>query len=223
MSLQYLITGTDTVNARKKFIEIKKSFGEVNFVEIDLSTASPLELAERLNLTDMFSQTVFIFVNFSLTSKAVWDSLLKNLGSQPAIFEAIGKSTGRLPASLKKQLQVIALDTRTQIFNLLNSLATKNQKQFLSLLDINLADTAEPVVMTMVQNRIRDLIIVSTAPESFKGQSWQKQQLISQAKNFTLPQLLQLYRRLLSIEIREKSSLNPDSYSQHFAIELLSL
>lgn len=224
MSNQYLITGSDTVTARRKFTDIKKIFpAGTNFVEIDLSSITPLELSEKLRLNDMFGQTVFVFVNFSLTKSLLWEEIIKNLGDNPAIFEAVGKKIGRMPPAIKKKLQIFATDTRTEIFNLINSLSPTLRSTFLRLLDKNLADTPEPVVMVMIQNRIRDLIVVSSSPESYLGQAWQKNQLLSQAKAFSLPQLIKLYRKLLSIEIREKSSQNPDASSQHFAVELFSL
>lgn len=219
----YLVTGSDTVTARKKFIELKKSFTGANFLEIDLSSITNNELAEKLQLTDMFSQTVFIFVNFSLTNAQTWQTIEKNLSSSPAIFEAVGKNIGRIPPTLKKKMQIFNVDARTEIFNLLNSLTPQKASTFINLLELNLADTAEPIVMTMIQNRIRDLIVITTSPDSFNGQPWQKNQLVSQAKTFTLSQLIRLYRKLLSIEIREKSSSNPDLYSQHFMVELVSI
>lgn len=219
----YLVTGSDTVTARKKFIELKRSFTDANFVEIDLSSITNNELAEKLQLTDMFSQTVFIFVNFSLTNAQTWQTIEKNLNNSLAIFEAVGKNIGRIPASFKKKMQIFNIDSRTEIFNLLNSLTPQKASTFINLLEINLTDTAEPIVMTMIQNRIRDLIVITTSPESFKGQPWQKSQLEAQAKTFTLSQLIRLYRKLLMFEIREKSSSNPDLYSQHFMVELVSI
>lgn len=224
MTNQYLITGSDTVIARQKYLAIKKTFtADANFVEIDLSSISPLELAEKLQLNDMFGQTVFVFVNFALTKNIIWDEIDKNLGTKPAIFEAVGKNIGRIPKDIKKKLQISVVDGRTEIFNLINTLSPKVGISFLNLLKRNIIDTPEPVVMVMIQNRIRDLIIISTSPESYKGQSWQKGQLSSQAKLFSLSQLIKLYRKLLSIEIKEKNSQNPDSASQHFAVELYSL
>ncbi len=219
----YLVTGSDTVTARKKFIELKRSFNDANFLEIDLSSVTNSELAEKLQLTDMFSQTVFVFINFSLTNALTWQTIEKNLNNSPAIFEAVGKNIGRIPPILKKKMQIFNLDSRTEIFNLLNSLTPQKASAFIGLLEINLTDTAEPVVMAMIQNRIRDLIIITTSPESFNGQPWQKSQLVSQAKTFTLSQLIRLYRKLLSLEIREKSSSNPDLNSQHFMVELVSI
>jgi len=219
----YLVTGSDTVTARKKFIELKRSFNDANFLEIDLSSVTNSELAEKLQLTDMFSQTVFVFINFSLTNALTWQTIEKNLNNSPAIFEAVGKNIGRIPPTLKKKMQIFNLDSRTEIFNLLNSLTPQKASAFIDLLEINLTDTAEPVVMAMIQNRIRDLIIITSSPESFNGQPWQKSQLISQAKTFTLSQLIRLYRKLLSLEIREKSSSNPDLNSQHFMVELVSI
>lgn len=219
----YLVTGSDTVTARKKFVELKKSFTGANFLEIDLSSITTNELAEKLQLTDMFSQTVFIFVNFSLTNAQTWQTIEKNLSNSAAIFEAVGKKIGRIPPNLKKKMQIFNVDTRTEIFNLLNSLTPQKASTFINLLELNLADTPEPIVMTMIQNRIRDLIVITTSPESFNGQPWQKSQLISQARTFTLSQLIRLYRKLLSLEIREKSSANPDLNSQHFMVELVSI
>ena len=105
MKNQFLITGSDVISSRKKFLEIKKSFDGANFVEVDLSSVSQLELAEKLQLNDMFSQTVFVFVNFSLTNALIWDVLIRHLGEKPAIFEAVGKKIGRIPSQFKKKLQ----------------------------------------------------------------------------------------------------------------------
>ena len=223
MNNQFLVTGSDIISARRKFLDIKKSFNGANFVEVDLSSITSVELAEKLQLNDMFSQTVFVFVNFSLTNAQTWDVVDKYLNEKPAIFEAVGKKIGRIPAKIKKKLQIASIDNRTEIFNLLSAVTPAQKQTFQKLLDRNLSDTPEQVVMVMIQNRIRDMIVVLTSPESFKGQDWQRTQMSSQAKAFGLTQLIKLYRRLLTIEIREKSSLNPDSSSQHFMVELFSV
>lgn len=223
MGQLYLISGSDTVNARRKFVSLKQTFNDANFIEIDLSAISLNELIERLQLTDMFNQTVFVFENFSLISKDFWVSLFQNLNDTSAIFNAIGKSTGRIPSEYKKQLKIFSFDTRTEIFDLLNTIDPGKIRNLVTQLEKNLETVPEPVIMTMIQNRIRDLIIIKSSPDSFSGLAWQKFQLQKQAENFSLNNLIKLYRRLLSLEIREKTSANPDSYSSHFVLDLISL
>lgn len=223
MGQLYLISGSDTVNARRKFVSLKQTFNNANFIEIDLSAISLNELIERLQLTDMFNQTVFVFENFSLISKDFWVSLFQNLNDTSAIFNAIGKSTGRIPSEYKKQLKIFSFDTRTEIFDLLNTIDPGKIRNLVTQLEKNLETVPEPVIMTMIQNRIRDLIIIKSSPDSFSGLAWQKFQLQKQAENFSLNNLIKLYRRLLSLEIREKTSANPDSYSSHFVLDLISL
>lgn len=202
---------------------MKQTFNNANFIEIDLSAISLNELIERLQLTDMFNQTVFVFENFSLISKDFWVSLFQNLNDTSAIFNAIGKSTGRIPSEYKKQLKIFSFDTRTEIFDLLNTIDPGKIRNLVTQLEKNLETVPEPVIMTMIQNRIRDLIIIKSSPDSFSGLAWQKFQLQKQAENFSLNNLIKLYRRLLSLEIREKTSANPDSYSSHFVLDLISL
>lgn len=223
MGQLYLVSGSDTVNARRKFVSLKQTFNNANFIEIDLSAISLNELIERLQLTDMFNQTVFVFENFSLISKDFWVSLFQNLNDTSAIFNAIGKSTGRIPSEYKKQLKIFSFDTRTEIFDLLNTIDPGKIRNLVTQLEKNLETVPEPVIMTMIQNRIRDLIIIKSSPDSFSGLAWQKLQLQKQAENFSLNNLIKLYRRLLSLEIREKTSANPDSYSSHFVLDLISL
>lgn len=223
MGQLYLVSGSDTVNARRKFVSLKQTFNNANFIEIDLSAISLNELIERLQLTDMFNQTVFVFENFSLISKDFWVSLFQNLNDTSAIFNAIGKSTGRIPSEYKKQLKIFSFDTRTEIFDLLNTIDPGKIRNLVTQLEKNLETLPEPVIMTMIQNRIRDLIIIKSSPDSFSGLAWQKFQLQKQAENFSLNNLIKLYRRLLSLEIREKTSANPDSYSSHFVLDLISL
>lgn len=223
MGQLYLVSGSDTVNARRKFVSLKQTFNNANFIEIDLSAISLNELIERLQLTDMFNQTVFVFENFSLISKDFWVSLFQNLNDTSAIFNAIGKSTGRIPSEYKKQLKIFSFDTRTEIFDLLNTIDPGKIRNLVTQLEKNLETVPEPVIMTMIQNRIRDLIIIKSSPDSFSGLAWQKFQLQKQAENFSLNNLIKLYRRLLSLEIREKTSANPDSYSSHFVLDLISL
>lgn len=223
MGQLYLVSGSDTVNARRKFVSLKQTFNDANFIEIDLSAISLNELIEILQLTDMFNQTVFVFENFSLISKDFWVSLFQNLNDTSAIFNAIGKSTGRIPSEYKKQLKIFSFDTRTEIFDLLNTIDPGKIRNLVTQLEKNLETVPEPVIMTMIQNRIRDLIIIKSSPDSFSGLAWQKLQLQKQAENFSLNNLIKLYRRLLSLEIREKTSANPDSYSSHFVLDLISL
>lgn len=223
MGQLFLVSGSDTVSARSKLVSLKQTFSNANFVEIDLSNVDLNELTEKLQLTDMFNQTVFIFENFSLISKDAWIRLFQNLGDTSAIFNAVGKNVGRIPSEYKKRVTVFSFDTRTEIFDLLNAISPNKISYLIDQLERNLETIPEPVIMTMIQNRIRDLIILKSSPDSFSGQLWQKQQLLKQAENFTLNNLIKLYRRLLSLEIREKTSANPDSYTSHFALDLISL
>lgn len=222
MSNRYLLTGTDTVTLRKKFLSLKKTYSDSNFVEIDLSSVTPEEVAETLSLSDLFSQRVFVFTNFSQTTVKVWQSVVEFLGDKPAIFEAIGKKIGRIPAQLKKTLTVVSLDEKPIIFDLLSRISKTASPDLPKFFQTVLQSTPEPIVMTMVANRIRDLIIAKTSPGSLVGAPWQKDQLTRQAAGFSIEDLVKIYRRLLSLEVREKNSLNPDAISSHFIVELLS-
>ncbi len=137
------------------------------------------------------------------------------------VWEGI-KIDGRILAPFKTQ--ILRFDLTPLIFHFLDSLAPKNSLQSLNLLHKCLAQESAESVFFMLIRHIKLLIIAFELGE--KGlnrmERWQIEKLIRQAQKFTLFELLKIYRRLLKIEILQKTNKSPLSLSSQLDLLVAS-
>ena len=80
-----------------------------------------------------------------------------------------------------------------------------NQKQILTFLHLSTDTDPIELVFYLLHRRISQLIVALDAPSDLKGAPWQIGKLTSQAKGFTLNQLIKLHQKLTDIDYSIKT------------------
>ncbi len=124
-----------------------------------------------------------------------------------------------------KNFKVNLFKLSTAIFKFLESLKPKNKKESLRLLNEVKRKESEEMIFYLLIRQIRLLIKAKDLGE--KGltelQSWQKRKLLTQAKNFKLDQLKNIYQDLLKLDYQQKTSGLPLSLSSSLDLLIASI
>lgn len=111
------------------------------------------------------------------------------------------------------------------IFTFVDGISKENKKN--TILKFHELIKGEPpeIVYTMIVRQFRNLMLVKEANPKYLGglQPWMMSKYRLQANQFTLNELLILYRKLLDIDYKIKSGLTPLSLSELLDIFLIQL
>lgn len=203
--------GDNLVESRKALSEevakARKLGAEV--VTLNGPKANFTEVRSALESSSLFGEErLVVMENFlSLPPSAFKRKTLSYLkkgqfGNNLVLWEGKGLKT----ISLKAPTKLFRLDP--VLFRFLESLQEGGGKKSLELL-AKLGKKEKPeMIFYMIVRQVRLLILARDLGASgLSGMaSWQQKKLISQAKFFTLDQLLEIYRRLLEIDFAQKTS-----------------
>lgn len=213
--------GDDSVNARRKFIELKEEYKNNKFEIYDLTISSLAELPKWLYQSQGLFETQKVFFGENLTSKKELREELKKYGE--AIHDIIlfeDKLEERSAKTYFPKAQLFTYKFPTTIFKLLDALYPSNIKTVITYIN-QLRDTVdENILFFMISKRIRELLLVKqNLSLSSKVASWQVQQLKTQAKHWDLKNLTRCYESLFKIDVQNKTSSTHYSISQ--ALDIL--
>ncbi len=93
----------------------------------------------------------------------------------------------------------------TVVFKFLEAVRPGEQRQWLSLWETVLKTEPVELVFFLLVRQVRQLIGVTSSPETFKGAPWLVNKLKQQGKFFGLVGLLKLHGRLCQLEIETKT------------------
>ncbi len=188
------------------------------------------QLLQALESSSLFGQDKLIIIENlfsrpqSVEKKAIIKYLKKETIVPDLVFWEKKKITGTTTRWLPKTWKFTEFKTPVAIFKFLDSFKPNNQKQLLTwLLDCIKKDSAE-MVFYMLARRLHDLIIAKDLGKSgLKGAPWQIGKLVSQAGNFTLDQLTQIYRKLLTIDTDIKTGASPMPLPWHLDLLIVNV
>lgn len=129
-----------------------------------------------------------------------------------------GKFENSLILWEEKQLRSIPLKVPIKLFRLdpilfrfLESLRQEQPGKSLALLEKLKKKEKPEMIFYMIARQVRLLILAKDLGQSgLTGfATWQKQRLISQAKFFNLEHLIRIYKKLLEIDLEQKTSRDP--------------
>lgn len=109
------------------------------------------------------------------------------------------------------------------IYSFLDSLKPSTPKISLNFFHQAIAKDAVELIFYLLSRRIAQLIQALDDPASLKGAPWQLGKLKSQAKAFSLEQLLKLHQNLLNLDYQIKSGQTPLSLTTHLDLLLANL
>ena len=209
-----IIHGTDIAASRKFFLEQRQKHTQT--VSLDEMYVTLTDLYQILEGGSFFEESKYLFIEQFLTKRkksaeknAIIDYLIKHSASHH-IFLWEGKELDRSSLSSFKTAQIQVFKLPSTLFLFLDSLKPKNQKQMISLFHKTLETTESEMIFFMLVRQFRILLALSQAgkneiDELKRVATWQRGKFKKQAASFGLDRLKELYGKLFTIELGQKT------------------
>lgn len=224
-----LLHGDNIQASRNALVELKEKYKGKEIRELNGRDVDETKLIQSLQSSSLFGGDTLVVIENLFTALGGRKSkrldgvlaMLKDSGQKVDVIVWEGKEVGKtvitgLGASVKPQLFAIP----TIIFKFLDGLRPNDTKGLLSLFSQAVALDAPELLHAMLVRRIRDLIMLADHVTPPGMQPWQIGRLTSQAKSFTIEQLVSLYKKLLDIEVGIKSGMSPFTMKESLEIWL---
>lgn len=215
MAKIYIFSGDDIVSSRDAYIQQIESFKKQNYdVETVPVKDITLEVLENiLGSCDLFGNNRCLATEkfFSGKPSELKDRLIeKILSFEGATFidweeKEISKTQAE---EFGKSLILKNFKLPSFLFKFLNSISPENKKENVLLLKKVLENLESGFVFSMIVRQVRLLILISGG-ECQSMAPWQKRNLENQSKHFSKEKLISLYKELLEIDYRQKTSSSP--------------
>ena len=212
----YVFSGPDTISLDKYYLDFRKTYTSVEYLEIFDQSAIEQKIA---NMGFFPERKLFVAKNVFLnrvrvgkvTAKLDQDlkTLPKLLGEHDFLF--IEEDSNKLKYYLKyfSQAKVSEFKIVAYLFSFLDNFFPGNLKQCYQYWQKTLVKNPAELVLFMLKRRIRELLILSTGALSGRYQSWQVNKLKGQLRAWDLKKLKHVYRSLYNYEKGLKTGTNP--------------
>lgn len=227
-----ILHGDNTVVSRNHLNQLLKEAKDKNLevIKLDGNTASLTDIKVSLETTSLFGQEKIVIIErlfsrqLSKEKKEILSYLIDEIDNLPSIIFWEGKEV--TPANLKKfnnSLNSKKFKIPSLVFKFLDSFQPNNQKNLLAMLaGLKKGDTE--FVFYMLARRLNQLLILKDlGPKGLKIAPWQQYRLSGQAKNFTVKQLVSLYKKLLLIDTKIKTGETLIDLNYHLDLLLVNL
>lgn len=229
MAKIYIFSGEDVASSRKAYVDQIELFKKQN-LEIDHIPAKEIneELMENIfggiNLFGL-SRAIATENFFSGQKSKTKDQALEKILSFPqSVLISWEEKEFTKAASIKlgKDFIVKNFDLPKVLWKFLDDLSPKNKTQNLQMLH-RIILTLEPhFIFSMIIRQFR-LLILAVDGEVDSLPSWQRGKLASQAKEFGREKLIKVYRTLLEIDTKQKTSSSPFDLSSELDLFIIGL
>jgi len=198
-----ILHGDNYIASRNNLNQVTKA------IKLDAKTTSLEELSQALESQSLFQDDQPIIIENLLSlprsknKQALVDIVLRNVDKAIYLWD---KKT--ISAAVKKQFKTAKIQEfklTKSIFKFLDAIKPNNQKQILTFLHLSTDTDPIELVFYLLHRRISQLIVALDAPSDLKGAPWQIGKLTSQAKGFTLNQLIKLHQKLTDIDYSIKT------------------
>jgi len=229
MAKVYIFSGDDTVNSRKAYLNqielLKKQNQEIVSIPAKQINGELLENIYGGDNLFGFSRTIDTEGFFSgLKTKEKDQTIEKILTFQKAILISWEeKQPGKtILNNLGNDYILKNFDLPKILWTFLDELSPKNKKQNIQKLHQILQDQDSFFVFSMIIRQFRFLLLaINEETESFP--SWQKGKLVHQVKEFGQEKLIEIYKNLLEIDFRQKTSASPFDLGYELDLFILGL
>lgn len=228
-----LLHGDNIVVSRSELMrrieEAKKQEKEIR--QLDGKSLDTLTLTQAVESSSLFGGTVFVVIEALLAKLGKKEKLatlltdiIKRSGDTADIILWEEKEIGKtLVTLLGNKVSVQLFKTPVAIFQLLDVLAPGNFSPLIDRFHRALELDAVERIFIMIVRRARELIIVKDGVTPEGLQSWQVGRLTSQAKLFTMDKLLSMEKRLLDIDVSNKTGTSPFPLAQQLELFFIDL
>lgn len=227
----YLIHGDHIEVSRNKLVELKKSatgkeIREINGKRFDLNA-----LVQALESSSLFGGDVLVviegFISNAKKREKTFTSTLERIVEASQSIDVIlyeEKEVEKTTISkLGANARIFLHKMPVIIFQFLDSVRPGNAKASLLYFSEVTRHEAAEIVFALLVRRVRQLMQLAdhVMPDGLQG--WQADRLTSQARHFTIEQLVAMHTRLLTTDIAIKTGSSPFTLAQHIQQILISL
>jgi DNA polymerase III delta subunit len=217
-----LLHGDNIEASRMEFIRLKQVATAKDIRDIDGRTIDDNTLTQALESHSLFGGDTAIFI----------ENLFSKIGKKTKRIEALGviinnssesadivcweeKEIGTTVLKALKQVNAKLFKTPVLIFTFLDALAPGHSQTIVPLLQKLLQHEVPEIVYTMIVRRVRQLIQLADHITPMGLAPWQATRLTTQARAFTMEQLVDMHGKLLDIDIRIKTGASPFTMREH--------
>lgn len=210
-----IIHGDDGASSRNYFISQRQLSSDA--IALNGATVTLNDVVQAVEGQGLFSEGKHIFIEELLSKRKaskelsnILECLLENQSSNE-IFLWESKDLTVKQLSVLKAANVKQFKIAKTIFQFLDAIRPKNAKTMVVLLHRTLQTDEIEFVFYMLERHIRMLLALfegdtdGTIEEVKRMAPWQKSKLQKQAKFFTIESLKDLYKKLLDIDVAQKT------------------
>jgi hypothetical protein len=211
-----IIHGENTTASRKKLVDIieKEKDKSKEIIRLEAKKLTESSLEESLGASDLFgtSKTIIIEELHSLPTSKKKKGFIETL-SNPQTYDIVLWEKRLLTKTMLKKFasttnftDIFEFKISKTLFTWLDMLGNKgNQTKKLNLLHSAVETDGEFFCFLMLIRQIRLLIEVKSGGKA-KGAPFMVSKLNKQAANFSLDELLEIHKKLLETDIKQKTS-----------------
>lgn len=228
----HLFHGEHVEASRKELAELKANYIKGEVVELDGKTLSVTDLITATETGSMFDQKRLVIVEnlFARLNKkrGEKDEFLVCLNRFPKDTEIVFWEAKELPKTLinefPKSTDVALFRPHRSVFSFVESLRPAREKELLDYFDLALSSESPEMIFAMLVRQFRYLIMVKDLGKNVKDLSpWQISRFLKQSQYFTLPHLLEMYKKLLEIDVKIKTGVSPFNLTQELQLFLINI
>ena len=227
----YLIHGDQVEASREKLLMLKRDVKAQEIRELTAKRLEPTALIQALESPSLFGGGVLVVIEGLLTGarkreKSFAETITRLVAASEdidvALYEEkeIDKTT---VAKLGPRAHVFLFKTPTVLFQLLDNFRPGNANASLRTLHEVIERQPAEIVFALLVRRVRQLIQCADGVTPDGLQSWQAARLTSQARHFTMEQLVAMHAQLLEIDIAIKTSSSPFTLAQQLEQLVIAL
>jgi DNA polymerase III delta subunit len=226
-----IIHGDDIAQSRKILNEEKSKITSVEFISLDANKSTYTDIIYANEAISILAEEKIILIENLLTGRK------SNEKSKIIDYLRYIKPTNSIIIYENRQIdkksltkyfpsaKIISCSYPQVLFKFLDSIGNTDSSRLVQLFHAVLFEKEAELVYVMLIRQFRLLIIAQDL--GGKGLSemapWQAMKFERQAKYFTLPKLISLYRKLVSIDMKIKTGITPYNVTALLDIFLFSL
>lgn len=222
--MKIILHGEDIVNSRNALYSLRKKYpGEI--INLSGKTASLTEVKQILESSSLFtSKRLLIIENlYSRPSKKETLQLIDYLSNTKTNTDIILWENKEIsPVNLKKissKWEIKLYSLPKLLFTFLENITPFNHQNMLKLFQEVRKTNSDEFIYLMIVRQIRLLLLAKE--KSLSGiKPWLISKLTKQANKFTLTKLLEIYKKLLVIDIETKTGNPPFELNQRLDLWL---
>ncbi len=227
----YLIHGDHIEVSRNKLVELKKAAVGKEIRELNGKRFELNALVQALESSSLFGGDVMVVIegfisNAKKREKMFGTTLSRIVEAAQTVDVVLYEEKDVEKTTLTKlgaNVQTFWHKMPVIIFQFLDSVRPGNAKASLLFFSEVTAHEPAEIVFVLLVRRVRQLIQLADHVMPDGLQSWQADRLTSQARHFTIEQLVAMHTRLLTTDIAIKTGSSPFTLAQHIQQILISL